>query len=116
MQDAINIADFNESDRFLLLEYLWENTKDIIEPNYEFNIETAKMQLNYNGGYAHVVCGRKIEMYLFNVNTLDPYLYDFHNGDGSVRELVYCVRDVKYDETIEDVEMIDNMFNQVKIK
>jgi len=115
MTDFIYIADFTVDDRHLLLEYLWGNTIDIIEPGYEFNIETAKMQLAYNGGYAHIICGRKIEVYLYDVYAVDSYMYDFHNGIGMVQELVTCIRDLKKEESQMDVQNIGDVFNDIKL-
>ena len=120
MTDFVYIHDFTEDDRDELLEYLWLTTKEVIDNKYEFNIEKAKMQINANGGYAHVICGRKIEFYIYNVNALDPYIYDFHNGCGTVQSLVNEIRQKKkaiqneYGEYMQN-DYVNNLFYNFNI-
>ena len=95
MNEFVYIADFTVDDRHELLEYLWSSSREIVEPERIFNIETAKMQINAAGGYAHIICGRKIETYLYNVEAIDPYMYDFHNGAGTVQSIVNEIREIK---------------------
>jgi len=95
MQDYVYIADFTEQDRDELLEYLWEYSEEYIDPHDIFNIERAKMQINSSGGYAHVICGRKIELYIYNLDAIDMYLYDSNNGIGTVQDIVNEIREEK---------------------
>ena len=110
MTDLVHIADFNEQDRDQLLEYLWESTDQYIEADESFDIERAKMQINENEGYAHIICGRKIEMYIYNVEALEIYMYDFHNGVGSVQEIVMQIREKKKMESEKNINALFDNF------
>ena len=115
MTDYVYIEDFTELDRDELLEYLWESTNEIIDKNDIFEIERAKWQVNGNGGYAHIICGRKIELYIYNVIAIDMYMYDFHNGCGSVQEIVNEIRHSKKLNSNNNNNNISSLFTQINI-
>ena len=95
MVDYIHISDFTEMDRDILLEYLWDFSTQIDNEYDIFDIQNAKNQIVIDNGYADNICGRIIELYLYSSDTISPYLYDFHNGVGSVQEFVNCIREKK---------------------
>ena len=113
--DYVYIADFTEKDRDLLLEYLWYSTGNVINKEDIFDMDKAKYQVNYNEGYAYIICGRKIELYIYNVNAIDTYMYDFHNGVGMVQEMVNEVRYSKSLHKETTINGIEALFLDVKL-
>ena len=101
--DSVYIADFTEEDRDLLLKYLWDFCTQIDNEYESFNIQSAKLQIICDNGFVDNICGRIIEIYIYNIDAINSYLYDFHNGVGSVQEIVNHIREnkkLRFDNTI----------------
>ena len=113
--DYVYIADFTEKDRDLLLEYLWYSTCEVINAEELFDFDKAKYQVNYNEGYAYIICGRKIELYIYNVDAIDMYMYDHHNGIGSVQDIA---NEVRYSNSLQKkttINGIEELFLDIRL-
>ena len=113
--DFIYIADFTEDDRDLLLEYLWYSSGEVFNERELFDIDKAKYQINYNEGYAYVICGRRIDLYIYNVDIIDTYLYDYYNGCGRLQEIVDEVRYAKSLQRETTINGLEALFLEVKL-
>ena len=57
MTDLVYIADFTESDRDILLEYLWIFSTQIDNKYEVFNIQIAKQQIIIDEGLSIIYVG-----------------------------------------------------------
>ena len=90
MSNCIDISIINRDE---LLEALWLHSKPAaffaghsMNPP-EFNLEKAKASLDYSS-YADYICGRAIKSNIYESNTVDPWGYDRHNGQGAFQTVV----------------------------
>ena len=106
--DYVYIADFTETDRDILLEYLWHNSTTLGQSWPEpFNLEVAKQTIKETNGIAYNICGRSINLRLYDIDMIDPYKYDNNNGVGTVAELVFLVRQEKNNKTTTPDTLVD---------